>query len=329
MKDEQSIIKVRNLTKRFSSSVAVDDISFEVRRGEMLGFLGPNGAGKTTTLRILTGYLAATEGSVKIDALDVLEHSLEVRKRIGYLPENVPLYPEMRVNEYLLFRGRLKGMRRRRLRSRMDEVKSLCGLHEVSDRIIGHLSRGYHQRIGLADSLIHEPELLLLDEPTTGLDPNQIMAIRELVKTLGQRHTVVLCTHFLSEAEMLCERVLILNRGKIVASDAPSVLISLLKHKTVIVVEIAGPQSDVSAALRGLSGVAGIFSNPCHGVKHDYSGQGWNRYVLECKPETDLRSGIFTLVAQHGWSLRELKFERKKLEDVFAEITGNERMDLK
>lgn len=311
------------MTKRFSSGTAVDGISFEVQRGEMLGFLGPNGAGKTTTLRILAGYLAATEGSVQINALDVLEHSLEVRKRIGYLPENVPLYPEMRVNEYLYFRGRLKGMTRRRLRGRIDEVKSLCGLHEVSGRIIGHLSRGYHQRVGLADALIHEPELLLLDEPTIGLDPNQIRAIRELVKTLSQRHTVVLSTHFLSEAEMLCERVLILNHGKIVASDSPAVLTSLLKGRTVIVAEIAGPHSDVAAVLRGLPGLAGMFWNPCDDEKSDDSGREWNRYTLECNTDADLRGGVFAAVAQHGWSLRELKLDRKKFEDAFAEITGN------
>lgn len=329
MKNGRTIIKVNNLTKRFSSGTAVDGISFEVQRGEMLGLLGPNGAGKTTTMRILAGYLAATEGCVQIDSLDVLEHSLEVRKRIGYLPENVSLYPEMRVDEYLYFRARLKGMRRRRLRSRIDEVKSLCGLHEVSGRIISHLSRGYHQRIGLADALIHEPELLLLDEPTIGLDPNQIRAIRELVKTLGQRHSIVLSTHFLSEAEMLCERVLILNHGKIVASDSPAVLTSLLKNKTVVVAEIAGPHAEVTTALRGLSGVAAIFCTPCHETAHNYSGQEWNRYALECDTGADLRSGVFAAVVQRGWNLRELKQERKKLEDAFAEITGNIRADLR
>lgn len=327
MKERRVIIKVENLTKRFSSGTAVDGISFEVQRGEMLGFLGPNGAGKSTTMRILAGYLAATEGSAQIDGLSVLEHSLDVRKRIGYLPENVALYPEMRVNEYLYSRGRLKGMGRRRLRARLDEVKSLCGLHEVSGRIIGHLSRGYHQRVGLADALIHEPELLLLDEPTIGLDPNQLRSIRGLIKTLGQRYTVVLSTHFLSEAELLCERVLILNHGRIVASDSPAVLTSLLKNKTVIVAEVAGAHSEVADVLRGLPGVTSIFWNPCRKEGTDHSEQEWNRYVLECNADGDVRSGVFAVVAQRGWNMRELKLERKKLEDAFAEITGNVRTE--
>lgn len=323
MKDKRVIIKVDNLTRRFSSAMAVNAISFEVQRGEMIGFLGPNGAGKSTTMRIMAGYLTATEGSVQIDGLSVLENSLEVRKRIGYLPENVALYPEMRVDEYLNFRGQLKGLRGRRLRARLNEVKSLCGLHEVSRRIIGHLSRGYHQRVGLADALIHEPEVLLLDEPTIGLDPNQLRAIRGLIKTLGQKYTIVLSTHFLAEAEMLCERVLIINHGRIVASDSPAVLTSLLKNKTVVVAEIAGAHSEVAAVLRGLAGVSGIFWNPCRQADADRPGQEWNRYVLECSLDADFRSVVFAAVTQHGWSMRELKLERKKLEDAFAEITGN------
>ena len=322
MKDKRVMIKVSNLTKRFSSGNAVDGISFEVQRGEMLGFLGPNGAGKTTTMRMLAGYLAATDGSIKIDGLDVLERSHDVRKKIGYLPEHVPLYPEMRVDEYLQFRARLKDLSRRRLRARLDEVKSLCGLHQVSGRIIGHLSRGYHQRIGLADSLIHEPELLLLDEPTIGLDPNQIRAIRELVKTLGQKHTVVLSTHYLSEAEMLCERVLILNHGRIVASDSPAVLTGLLRNKNIIAAEIAGPHGEVSAALRALPGVAGVMVGACAETAN-VPGEEWNCYTLECAMDADPRCDIFAAAAQRGWALRELKLERKKLEDAFAEITGD------
>jgi ABC-2 type transport system ATP-binding protein len=325
VKDKRVIIKVDDLTKRFSSGTALRGISFQVERGEMLGLLGPNGAGKTTTLRILAGYLAATEGSVRIDGLDVLEHSFEVRKRIGYLPENVPLYQEMRVDEYLNFRGRLKGMKTKRLRNRMDEVKSQCGLHEVSSRIIAHLSRGYHQRIGLADALLHEPELLLLDEPTIGLDPNQIRAIRDLVKVLGQKHTLVLSTHFLSEAEMLCERVLILNHGKIAASDSPAVLTGLMKNKIMIVAEIAGPHAEVAAVLQGLPGVTGMFWNPCPQAQDDRMGQEWNRYALECDAEADVRNGVFEASSRRGWGLRELKQERRKFEDAFAEITGDAR----
>jgi len=327
MKDKKTVIKVKNLTKRFAASMAVDGISFEAQRGETLGFLGPNGAGKTTTMRILAGYLAATDGSVQIDGLDVLEHAYEVRKRIGYLPEHVPLYPEMRVDEYLQFRGRLKGLSRRRLRNRADEVKSLCGLHNVAGRIIGHLSRGYHQRIGLADALIHEPELLLLDEPSIGLDPNQIRNMRDLIKTLGQKHTVVISTHHLSEAEMLCEKVLILNHGRIVAADAPAVLTSLFKNKTVIAAEIAAPRQEASAILRSLPGVAGVIAGPCR-EQDEEPGREWNNYIIECTPDSDPRSEISAEVARRGWALRELILEKKKLEDVFAEITGNVRMNM-
>ena len=326
MKERSVIVKVSNLTKRFYSNVAVNAISFEVDRGETLGFLGPNGAGKSTTMRILAGYLAATDGTVLIDGHDILEHSLEIRKRIGYLPENVALYPEMRVNEYLRFRAQLKGVRPRRLRNRLDEVKTLCGLHEVSGRIIGRLSRGYHQRVGLADALIHEPQLLLLDEPTIGLDPNQIMAIRNLVKTLGERYTIILSTHFLSEAEAICNRVLILNHGKIAASDSPAVLTTLLTNKNVVVAEIDGPRAEVDVALQSIPGIKSIASNPCH----DAGGEvGWHRYAIDCDLENDLRSVIPGIVVRRGWQLRELKLERNKLEDVFAEITGNIHFDLK
>jgi len=327
VKDRKNIIKVKNLTKRFAASIAVDGISFEAQRGETLGFLGPNGAGKTTTMRILAGYLAATDGSVQVDGLDVLEHAYEVRRKIGYLPEHVPLYQEMRVAEYLQFRGRLKGLSRRRLRNRMDEIKSLCGLHNVSGRIIGHLSRGYHQRIGLADALIHEPELLLLDEPTIGLDPNQIRAIRELIKTLGQKHTVVISTHYLVEAEALCEKVLILNHGRIVAADAPAALAGLLKNKTVIAAEIAGPRHEAAAMLRGLPGVVGVIAGPCRDQNGSPAGE-WNSYVVECAPEADPRCEISAGAAARGWALRELILEKKKLEDIFAEITGSVQVDL-
>lgn len=322
--DNQAMIKAQNLTKIYSGRTALDGISFEVRRGEMVGLLGPNGAGKSTTMRILAGYLSATRGSVSIDSLDVLDHPLEVRRRIGYLPENVSLYPEMRVGEYLDFRGRLRGMAPRRMRERIEEVKVLCGLHNVARRIIGHLSRGYHQRIGLADALLHEPDLLLLDEPTIGLDPNQIRAIRELVKTLAHKHTVVLSTHFLAEAEMLCGRVLILNRGRIVASDSPAVLTGRLKNRNVIVAEISGPTAEVETALRALPGVAGLKREREWSASSGSEQAGaWGRYLIECGAESDLRIGVFKAVAQRGWQLRELRIERDKLEDVFAEITGD------
>lgn len=316
------MIVVSNLTKRFASAKAIDNVSFSVQRGEIAGFLGPNGAGKTTIMRILTGYLPATEGLVLVDGLDVFSDSLEVRRRIGYLPENVSLYPEMRVDEFLLFRAKLKGVPRQKRRDRAEEVKTLCGLKEVERRIIGHLSRGYWQRVGLADSLIHDPELLILDEPTIGLDPNQNRNVRELIRNLGRRYTILLSTHFLSEAEMVCQRVLILNQGKIVASDSPQQLMGLLQGTVRIVAEIFGPYQDVVHQLESLSHTLRVSCQPFGdpGISHGTVAL-WGRYIIECEENTDVRSSVFEMAAQNRWALRELSIEKKNLEDVFVEMT--------
>src|SRR5450755_3108889 len=211
---ESAMIEVSNLTKRYAGRTAVSDISFSVARGEIVGLLGPNGAGKSTTMRILSSFLPATSGTVRVAGFDVFHDSEDVRRRIGYMPENNPLYPEMRVREYLKFRARLKGLGWRRSRERMDTVMEQCGLTDVSRRVIGQLSKGYRQRVGLADALVHEPELIILDEPTIGLDPNQIRLVRQLIKGLGGTHTVLISTHILPEAEMTCHRVLIMFDGK-------------------------------------------------------------------------------------------------------------------
>lgn len=320
---DKPMILVSHLTKRFASTVAIDDVSFEVRRGEIVGFLGPNGAGKTTTLRILTGYLVATEGQVRVDGLDVFLQSLAVRRRIGYLPETVPLYPELRVDEYLTFRARLKGVPRRKLRARLDDVKEMCGLTEVARRIIGQLSRGYWQRVGLADSLVHDPELLILDEPTIGLDPNQIRAMRELIRNLGRRYTILLSTHILSEAEMICQRVLILHRGKIIASDSPATLMGLLQGNTCVVADIWGPRDAVLDQLKNLSGVARV---SCPADSEPSAGEGslpaWNRFRIEAARDQETRAAVFELVAQNRWVLRELSMEKRNLEDVFVHMTA-------
>ena len=306
------MIKVQQLTKRFAGCVAVDGVSFEVARGEIVGFLGPNGAGKTTTMRILAGYLPATGGSASIAGYDVFHDSIEVRRRIGYLPENVPLYPEMRVDEYLHFRARLKGVHGRNRRKRVDEVKGMCGLGEVGRRIIGQLSKGYRQRVGLAESLVHDPELLILDEPTIGLDPNQIRQVRELIKDLSQRHTVLLSTHILPEVEMTCRRVVIIHRGKVVASDTPENLKRLREGGSDVVAEIRGPAEDVRAKLAAVPGVTG-------GTVTDAAG--WCRAVVACEQEAALRPLLFDAVARAGWGLRELRAERKSLEDIFVSLT--------
>jgi len=310
------MIKVENLTKRFGLTRAVDNVSFHVGRGEIVGFLGPNGAGKTTTMRILACFIAPTAGTVMIDGLDALRDSLEVRRRIGYLPENVPLYSEMRVREYLEFRGRLKGLGGRRLRARVDEVISRCSLGEVRRSVIGVLSKGYRQRVGLADALVHDPEVLLLDEPTIGLDPNQIRHIRDLIRSLAANHTILLSTHILPEAEMICGRVLIMHRGRVLASDTADNLVRMIRGSMRVVVEASGGPRD---ALRdALAGVAGVI-----GVSAEFSGD-WHRFSCACEAGADPRAGIFRAIAGRGWVLRELRVERTNLEDVFVSLTSGE-----
>src|SRR6266403_1493968 len=243
------MIEVANLTKRYAGHTALSNISFNVVRGEVVGLLGPNGAGKSTTMRILSCFLPATSGTVHISGLDVFRHSDEVRRRIGYMPENNPLRFDMRVREYLRFRARLKGLAIKRSRQRVDTVMEQCSLTDVSRRIIGHLSKGFRQRVGLADALVHEPELIILDEPTIGLDPNQIRSVRQLIKSLASAHTVLISTHILPEAEMMCSRMLILYEGKILAADTPENLQRLMSSKSQIIAEIAGPEEGVQAGL--------------------------------------------------------------------------------
>src|SRR5664279_2262804 len=236
---EDLMIEVANLTKRYAGNTAVSDISFTVKRGEIVGLLGPNGAGKSTTMRILSCFLPASSGTVRVAGLDVFTESREVRRRIGYMPENNPLHLDMRVREYLKFRARLKGLGRKRSRERADVVMEQCGLKDVSRMIIGHLSKGYRQRVGLADALVHEPELIILDEPTIGLGPNQIRLVRQLIKGLGGTHTVLISTHILPEAEMTCHRVVIMYEGKILAADTPENLQKLMSSRSQVIAEIA------------------------------------------------------------------------------------------
>ena len=309
------MIKVSHLTRQFPGCVAVDDVSFEVGRGEIVGFLGPNGAGKTTTMRILACYLPATGGAVSVAGYDVFRDSIEVRRRIGYMPENVPLYPEMRVDEYLDYRAQLKGVLPKKRRTRVDEVKDLCGLKDVGRRIIGQLSKGFRQRVGLAESMVHDPDLLILDEPTIGLDPNQIRQVRELIKSLASRHTILISTHILPEVEMTCQRVLIIHRGRIVASDTTEQLRSMMLGGARIFAEIRGPQNDILQQLQSFPGVQRVTVS---------SDGEWGCYTLECAKDADLRPDIFGLAAARGWALRELRLEKKSLEDIFVSLTRGE-----
>ena len=313
------MIKVENVSKKFPGRLAVDHISFEVARGEILGFLGSNGAGKTTTMRMMTGYLPMDSGSIKVAGFDVSEEPQEVRRRIGYLPESCPLYPEMRVDEYLRFRAELKGVKASARKTKLGEVKEQCGLTEVGKRIVGQLSKGYRQRVGLADSLIHDPELLILDEPTVGLDPFQICQVRELIKQLSERHTIVLCTHILPEVEAICERILILNEGKIAAVDTGENLQRQLHSNTTIVMEVYGNSSEIETKVAAQKGVK------VQATKHLDDGWLWLE-VLAASPE--LRVELFNLAATQGWGLRELTEQNYSLEDTFVKITQNQGTSL-
>jgi ABC-2 type transport system ATP-binding protein len=294
----------------------VSDISFTVGRGEIVGLLGPNGAGKSTTMRILAGYLPATSGTVRIGGLDVYHDSTEVRRRIGYMPENNPLHQEMRVREYLKFRARLKGMSRKRTRERVDVVMEQCGLTDVTRKIIGQLSKGYRQRVGLADALVHEPELIILDEPTIGLDPRQIRSVRQLIKSLAHKHTVLISTHILPEAEMTCSRMLILCDGKILAADTPENLQQLMSSDGKIIAEIAAPAADLQEFFAQMAEIQQCDISPVDGE--------YFRCTLTPRDGMDLRPYIYALCAQRGWYLRELTRDRHSLEDIYVQLTQPE-----
>lgn len=307
------MIEVRELTKRFSRHTAVDNISFSVGKGEIVGFLGPNGAGKTTTMRMLTGYLPATSGSVEIGGHDVFRESVQARRKIGYMPENVPLYEDMRVREYLKFRAHLKGLSNSETRRRVGEVIATCGLDSVRRKMIKVLSKGYRQRVGLADALVHSPDLLILDEPTNGLDPNQIRQIRELIKRLGESHTILLSTHILSEVEMTCGRVIIIDGGKVRAQDSPESLVDGMRTAGKVLIELKADPEVVQGAISRLDHVKR--------VTQEATGDGWFAFEVLVDSGTDARERIHEVIAQNGWSLRSLHRRVATLEDVFVELT--------
>ena len=310
------MIEVSNLTKRYAGAPAVADVSFSVGRNEIVGLLGPNGAGKTTTMRILSCFLPATSGTARVAGFDVFTQSEEVRRRIGYMPENNPLYPEMRVREYLKFRARLKGLSRGRSRDRVDSVTEQCGLTDVSHRIIGQLSKGYRQRVGLADALVHEPELVILDEPTIGLDPSQIRSVRQLIKDLGRERTILISTHILPEVEMTCSRVLIMCAGRIVAADTPENLQKTIGQSGQVVAEIAAPLRELAECWEQMPEIGHHDMAPAQG---DYI-----RCSLTPANGVDLREKIFALAGERGWKLRELTRSRQSLEDIYIRLTRPE-----
>jgi len=306
------MIDVENLSKSYSGFQAVRDITFQVEPGEIVGFLGPNGAGKSTTMRILAGYLPPTDGKVSVAGYDVINDSIEVRKRIGYMPESVPLYNEMREEEYLRYRARLKQVPRKRVRDRVEEVTQLCSLEDVSRKIIGTLSKGYRQRVGLADAMVHEPELLILDEPTIGLDPKQIRSVRELIKSLGKKHTILLSTHILPEVEMTCSRVLILHKGRIEASDTPDNVMRVVRSSA-LRLEIKAPEK---TAVEKLGATTGVEDVTVLGML-----DGWCRIELFAEKDHDIRDAVFEVVKRENWPLREMAPGRATLEEAFVELT--------
>jgi gliding motility-associated transport system ATP-binding protein len=312
------LIEVDHLTKNFGKNKAVDDISFNVERGEILGFLGPNGAGKTTSMRILTGYLPATSGSARICGLDVFDQSLEVRRRIGYLPETPPLYPDMSVKAYLDFVARIKGVPSGSLSRRVEEAMSLANITDKRNELIKRLSRGYKQRVGLAQAIVHNPDVVILDEPTVGLDPKQIIEVRKLIKGLAGEHTIILSTHILPEVSMTCDRVVIINRGKIVAVDTPVNLTTQLKGAERMQLEVRADADALREAIERVEGVIRLDIIPA-GAPERLS------VMVESTQGRDLRSQIAAAVVGLGFDLYELKSISLSLEDIFLQLTTEEK----
>jgi ABC-2 type transport system ATP-binding protein len=316
------MIKVEGLTKRYARTVAVDNISFEVEKGQIVGFLGPNGAGKTTTMRILTCFLPPSEGKANVAGFDVLESPMEVKRRIGYLPETPPVYPEMDVDEYLDFAGRLKGVSSADIKRRVDDSVAKCALGDVRHKLIGKLSKGYRQRVGLAQAIIHNPDVLILDEPTSGLDPQQIIEIRNLLRSLAGEHTIILSTHILPEVEQSCERVIIISRGRVVAMDTVANLTNRMRGQEAIVVEIdaASGAPTVSEAQQRLEQVSGVSRVVAKEPK-----DGHLRYDVESLQGRQIRADLARAVVNAGWNLNELASVGSSLEDIFLQLTGDQK----
>jgi ABC-2 type transport system ATP-binding protein len=318
------MIKVEGLTKRYARTVAVDNISFEVEKGQIVGFLGPNGAGKTTTMRVLTCFLPPTSGTASVAGYDVMAEPMEVKKRIGYLPETPPVYPEMEVWEYLTFVGRLKGISSGDIARRVDEVMGRCAVGDVRSKLIGKLSKGYRQRVGLAQAIIHNPDVLILDEPTSGLDPKQIIEIRDLLKGLAGDHTIILSTHILSEVEHSCERVVIISNGKVVATDSVANLTNRLRGSEAVAVEVdaseGGPNpADVQGRLEQVAGVSRVMMKDAK--------NGRLTFEVESLQGRHVRSEVARSIVNSGWNLTELRAVGLSLEDIFLQLTAAEKKD--
>ena len=307
------MIEVQSLTKRYGPVTAVSDVSFRVEAGEILGFLGPNGAGKTTTMRIITGYMPASDGKVFVAGYDVFEKPLEAKRRTGYLPETPPLYPDMTVREYLTFVAKIKGVASREVRSRVDEAMTKTRVADMASRHCAKLSKGYRQRVGLAQAVLHNPEVLVLDEPTAGLDPKQIIETRQLIRDLGGSHTIILSTHILPEVSQTCQRVVIINKGRVVAVDTPDNLTGRLRGSETMYLQVAGPSEAVQKALAAVPGVSRVNASS--------SREGLSEVEVDSERGRDVRRELSAVVVNGGWGLLELRPMRMSLEDIFLSLT--------
>ena len=308
------MIRVENLTKYYGKRLAVDNISFHIEKGEIVGFLGPNAAGKTTTMRILTGFLGPTQGNAWIGGCDVMNNSLEARQRIGYLPEAVPLYADMTVRSFLEFSAKLRGLEKSRIKRRTEAVVDICHLEEYIDVLIGRLSKGFRQRVGVAQAILHEPEVLILDEPTIGIDPIQVAMTRELIRKLGKEHTILLSTHILPEVSVICERVIILHEGRIVAEDSIRNLSSMIGGAKRLRLRVEGPAEKVTEHLHRIDGIRRVHFQGGH-------------HLIEYSEEHDPRAKIMEAVVQGGWTLLSLESVEMSLEDIFLKLTTEEEIE--
>ena len=308
------MIRVQNLTKYYGERLAVDDISFNVEKGEIVGLLGPNAAGKTTTMRILTGFLMPTRGDTWVADCNMVNNSLEGRRHIGYLPEAIPLYTDMTTRSYLGFVARLRGLDKDRIKTRIEEVVEICRLEEYIDVIIGKLSKGFRQRVGVAQAIIHDPEVLILDEPTIGIDPIQVAMTRQLIRELGKEHTILLSTHILPEVSMICGRVIIIHEGKIVAEDRIENLSTIIKGGKRIRLEVQGPAEKVAESMLQIKGVRQVTIDGSY-------------HIVECPPEQDPRPKIMEVIVQNGWILLTMESVEMSLEDIFLQLTAEEKAD--
>ena len=311
------MIAVNNLSKFYGTTAAIQGVSFSVKQGEVIGFLGPNGAGKTTTMRILTGFMPATTGTASIAGFDVFSQPLDIRKHIGYLPEDVPLYKDMTVREFLNFAAEIKGVSGAKKAAQVQDAMQRCGIYSVQQRLIANLSKGFRQRVGLAQTLLGSPDVLILDEPTTGLDPAQIIEIRELIRELAKEKTIILSTHILPEVSMICQRVIIINKGKIVAVDTTENLTSRMQKSTKILMEVDGPEEQVRRVLERVIGVIGVETG-------EPTQSGVFEYQIDSEKGRDIRRELAKVVAVNGWGLLELRSVEMTLEDVFVQLVTKE-----